>query len=267
MATNNFWLLRAVTNLHAGSGDSDYGIIDKQVQRDPVTFLPSINASSIKGAFREQLDGKIPDVDLRKIFGSDNRKGKNENLEQGHFRFFSAKLLALPVRSDHDFYYLATCPEILTDFLKDADLFGIDLPEELKTKILELSKLSIQEDQPIFWGGSSKIIRLEDWNSSQQTGKSGLEALLSIDRIAMLHASNFQTLCKELPVIARNHLENGISTNLWYEEIVPRETRFYFPVIGPDNSFRGSVKTHLKDQIQVGANATVGYGVCKLITL
>ena len=31
-----------------------------------------------------------------------------------------------------------------------------------------------------------------------------------------------------LPVMARNHLENGISDNLWYEEVVPYKSIFCF---------------------------------------
>lgn len=266
MTIKTLWLLRAVTNLHAGSGDADYGIVDKQVQRDPVTTLPAINASSIKGAFREQLDGKISADDLRAIFGSENRKGKSENLEQGQFRFFSAKLLALPVRSSQDFYYMATCPEILKDFLNDAEMFGIELGDILKGDLEKLAKSKIDQGAPQFYGGSVQKLTLEDWPGTQQPGQSGLEDLIG-PRIAILNAADFKTLSDELPVIARNHLENGISTNLWYEEIVPRETRFYFPVIGPDERFQDAVKNKLGNQVQVGANATVGYGLCKLSKL
>lgn len=50
MRTTDTWLIQAISNLHAGKGDADFGIIDKHVQRDPVTGLPVIFASSIKGA-------------------------------------------------------------------------------------------------------------------------------------------------------------------------------------------------------------------------
>lgn len=74
----------------------------------------------------------------------------------------------------------------------------------------------------------------------------------------------FKELVNELPVLSRNHLENGVSQNLWYEEVVPREARFGFVLLAPEND--GYLETfesivHEK-VIQVGANATIGYGLC-----
>lgn len=70
-----------------------------------------------------------------------------------------------------------------------------------------------------------------------------------------------------LPVIARNSV--GEQTNLWYEEVVPHKSIFYFAVVAstsePENlleSFTDSVRDKI---IQFGANASVGYGLCKVI--
>ncbi len=69
---------------------------------------------------------------------------------------------------------------------------------------------------------------------------------------------------EELPVIARNQLENGISNNLWYEEIVPRETIFAWIVQSNGHADLEAEFLRKIDQqiIQIGANATVGYGFC-----
>jgi CRISPR-associated protein Cmr4 len=48
--------INTLSNLHVGSGDINFNVIDNQVQRDPVTNLPNINSSSLKGAFREVVD-------------------------------------------------------------------------------------------------------------------------------------------------------------------------------------------------------------------
>ena len=265
MYSNNFWFIRAITNLHAGSGDADYGIVDKHVQRDPVTDLPTINASSIKGAFREAMEDHLGSATNR-IFGSENKGGKGENLTQGEYRFFSAKLLALPVRGSEDFFYVATCLELLEDFVKDADIFGITLPEVLKTNIGNLKKNKPQPGKPHRFGGSNKETRLEDWISVKQSGESGLEAMLG-DRVAILHATDFKQLSDELPIIARNHLENGISVNLWYEQVVPREARFYCPISSTDNAVADALKNKMNSLIQIGGNATVGYGLTRFTKL
>jgi len=172
-------------------------------------------------------------------------------------------LLALPVRASQHFYYVATCPEIIQEFLNDAELLGFQLTAEWKVQLETLAALQVPQGSPYAYGPAADSLRLEDWHAQAQAGSSGLEVILG-ERVAILHAADFKTLSDELPVIARNHLENGISTNLWYEQVVPREARFYFPVYGLDDRMGTAIKDKLKYHLQVGANATVGYGLCKL---
>ena len=66
------------------------------------------------------------------------------------------------------------------------------------------------------------------------------------------------------PFLSRNHLEDGVSQNLWYEEVVPREALFGFVILAPEGDsllekFNQLVKENI---IQIGANATIGYGLC-----
>ena len=65
---------------------------------------------------------------------------------------------------------------------------------------------------------------------------------------------------EQLPVIARNQLNNGISANLWYEEFVPRKTVFLTLISRECEEDTGFDKM-LKEPFQMGANATVGYGL------
>ena len=54
MEYKNAWLIIAKANLHVGNENvSNYGLIDKAIQRDIVTNLPCINSSSLKGAINE----------------------------------------------------------------------------------------------------------------------------------------------------------------------------------------------------------------------
>ena len=44
------------SNLHAGAGSSNYGVIDNLVQRDVTDQYPCVYATSLKGAFREHYE-------------------------------------------------------------------------------------------------------------------------------------------------------------------------------------------------------------------
>lgn len=73
----------------------------------------------------------------------------------------------------------------------------------------------------------------------------------------------------DLPVLARNQLNNGISHNLWYEEVVPHKSLFYITVVSMVNEelldeFDDVVNNKV---VQFGANASIGYGLCKLVAL
>lgn len=76
----------------------------------------------------------------------------------------------------------------------------------------------------------------------------------------------FKKYIMELPVIARNHLENGMSKNLWYEEVVPRKTQFYFIVLSEYKNLleKFSEKIVKSEYVQIGANSSIGYGYCKI---
>lgn len=78
----------------------------------------------------------------------------------------------------------------------------------------------------------------------------------------------FNELCSDdnLPIIARNVLENGESKNLWYEQVVPAETVFYTLIDDHDDEVLANL---LKEKaiVQIGANATIGYGYCKFTQL
>ena len=50
--------IECLTNLHVGSGDLNYNIIDNEVERDAVTGYPIVHASGLKGALKEHFKKK-----------------------------------------------------------------------------------------------------------------------------------------------------------------------------------------------------------------
>ncbi len=266
MAT--IYLLSPKTNLHVGKGHSGFGIIDKLVQRDPTDEYPCIYGSSLKGALREHFEEVLNmKTQAETIFGDENSHKK------GKYSFFDAHLLAIPVRSNKKSFYLATSPYMLTK-LKTVvkDYFQGTLSVVLDTEITAIKELNPSSGNPIVLSNQVQDLKIEDFELKNPTNFSNasiteLKKIIGSD-IILMHDDDFFYQCSDyaLPVIARNNLDNGQSTNLWYEQLIPREAIFYF---GLENNsaftdFEINVSTKM---VQVGANATVGYGRCKIKAL
>jgi CRISPR-associated protein Cmr4 len=266
MKTIDFYLIQAISNLHVGSGEGDFSVIDKQVQRDPVNKLPVIHASGIKGALREamQFSNTGHNKVVEAIFGADSKK-KDGKIQQGLNNFFEGKLLALPIRSTHDYYYIATCPYLLNSLISDLKIFNLHTHDNLINQLTSLAEIDVKPDNPNYFGTNYGKLTLENWEAHYNQLELPSEVInLLGERLALLHNDAFKSLASELPIIARNYLENGISRNLWYEEVVPRESLFYTMISRHEDN--DNLNNFLKSKgnlVQIGANATVGYGLCK----
>lgn len=259
---NNLYKINCITNLHVGSGDSNYGIIDNLVQRDVLTNFPMINESSLKGSIKEffvnevKKEKKIQTKDAQKdprikaIFGNDEG--------QGDYRFYAGHLLLFPVRTNKVPYLLATCPKILNEFCELATVMGIKV-EAIST----YANLEVKNNQPLVFDDKHVGSLIEYSEIKAIKSANSVPLLLgNSNEIVLMHDDDFKRVCGEnkLPVMARNHLEDGKSTNLWYEEIVPRKSVFYCFVAETDtqNVF---FDDNFKKPMQIGANASIGYGL------
>ena len=232
MNKENIWFITAKTNLHVGNENtSSYGLIDLAVQRNATTDLPCINSSSLKGALNEYaaLKAKLDSEALLNIFGSDKVKGdgRSKDTKKGKYTFFDANILFLPKQSDTKLYELVTCDAILKHFISQVEL---------------LTKGSVTIDE---------------------------DSLLNTFKAKKVSDKEFKDLCSDdnLPIIARNVLENGESKNLWYEQVVPAETVFYTFIDSCNDNTLAHLLTANNTLVQIGANATIGYGYCKFTNL
>jgi len=264
---NDLYIITTLSNLHVGSGDINFDIVDNQVQRDAITGLPTIHSSSLKGAFREaSTQSKYTEY----IFGADN---KSDNQQAGAFHFFEASLLSRPVRSNKKPYFMATSIGVIENFLTFIDDFEITIDTDIKLALEELSKITVQEGKPIIFENLNEVI-LEDFEATIYNNNnlniSILESFLG-KNLALFNDKDFKELT--LPVLARNYLEDGVSKNLWYEEVVPKKSKFYFAIAKPTNLDEADRKEKLEafekrfdnsSRIQFGANKSIGYGYSKV---
>ncbi len=238
MANSNYksavFSITAKTNMHVGSGNENYGVIDNLVQRDVINDFPTINSSSLKGALRVFCDYKeFSENDMNTIFGTsyfnedgDENRGKQKS---GEFRFFDARILKYPVRVGESLeeiklpYKMIYCDDVEKEFNESIRLF----------------KCKVKEEKNVF----NNAKKVDNAIFKEEVGDYGL------------------------PVIARNQLDNGISKNLWYEQVVPRETQFYFTLLYPANHtvLFNNLKNIIEEElVQIGANASIGYGFCEI---
>jgi len=277
MYHTRLFTLKAKSNLHAGSGDANYGVIDNLIQRDAITDLPHINSSSLKGALREFAEYRTNPADVRLVFGSDPKES-GDKAKAGYARFFEAKLLALPVRGDKKPYFMATSPSRISEFIDDCLLFGCTLDAALLAELNKLLNYQIEPNKAMTLSGMGMVDTLESVDLKGINAKA--LAPLFDDSLALLSEGDLKEIAASLPVIARNQLENGISQNLFYEEVLPRETLLYTFISFPGEKIVSSedregfekaeshfVKAIEEEPVQIGANASIGYGLCQMKAL
>lgn len=246
-----------LTNLHVGSGEANFDIIDKTVEKDPILMIPTINSSGVKGALRQHFVecGVEPKV-ITTIFGSSPKdsaevetvtktedgkeKGKKDSKTiPGQVKFYQADLLARPARASmgDKSYYMVTSEAAIMQFYQKMEIFANSVNVFALTDCDEVGVEGITANKEIeLLGESFKVIG-------------------DVDLRDML-----------LPVLARNQLEDGISNNLWYEEVVPHKSIFTFAVSSEDEAVLNAFTEVLRKKqfVQFGANASIGYGLCRI---
>jgi CRISPR-associated protein Cmr4 len=278
MYNHKVYIIEPLTNTHVGSGDTNFGVVDNLIQKDPVTFLPVFHSSSIKGAIKEHMEDyhkvsplvipKSPDFDL--IFG----EGENK---PGVVKFYDARLLTLPLRASKQVYYHCTSPDVILDYLNALTTFGA-VPEDKLKGLDDLKKFIADlncSDKEFIVFNNNAALEIEDYDKYEphpidDTLKGLIKNHIGIDsdNLAVFKDEIFSDICRDsLPVIARNKIgDDGISENLFYEEILPRRAKLWF-MLGFDekNPVNGKFEEKLlSDLIQIGGNASIGYGVTSI---
>lgn len=278
MNTYNMFLVETLTNMHVGSGDIHYDIVDNKIQRNPVTNIPVIYSSGVKGALRDYYKPIINNEEIiNKLFGKESNSGGSEKSSPGHLIVFEANLILLPMRSSEKVFYYTTSPAALIDFFSFYKTFCVkNFPIEKIEKWLK--DLPIKDSIPFvtFDGRSAEI---EDYTSLQK-GKIDPDIKkffhdlfkVNLEDVAIFADTFFKMLCEDaIPIITRNKLtDEGMSENLFYEEVLPRKSKLYF-ILGDEEKMLGEVYSDFtkkivgKDEVlQFGGNYSIGYGFSKI---
>ena len=236
--------MECLTDLHVDSGESNYNIIDNEVQKD-LNGNPTVHSSGIKGAMREYFSKRLD---------NDN----NDNIEKLFGK--PSKFVARPLRlagSVHPSVLVTTVPA-LNDMLYLLDCFNcnpfgiheLPFPNFGKNNFLVTANFSSEakikvEGEPT--GFLSSAEEAEFLKLGQFLG----------ERFAI--AKELDPSRYPLPVTARNKV--GDDNNLWYEEVVPAKSVFFTLILSPEPNLELDFARH--NIIQFGGNASIGRGFTK----
>lgn len=253
----HIYKIDCITNLHVGSGDINYNIVDNEVERDSVTGYPIIHSSGLKGALREHFEKKYTKDVITDIFGQES--GAKE-IKAGSYKFFDAELITRPMRVSHSTMASVSVASVdsINNFLKKLNAFGFD---GFSTDLLKTPDFGKYNFLTSFSLGKNSGIEGETVGELDENAKNFLAQLKPVigEKIAICKDFNEY----DLPVISRNYLVNKESKNLWYEEVVPHNSVFYTIIITPDDD----MKLDLRDIVQIGGHASIGCGYTKFTKL
>jgi len=275
--------LHALSPLHAGTGQG-VGAIDLPIAREKGTEIPIVPGSSLKGVLRDACSALHKDDDTcTRVFGPDTN---NAAEHAGAVVLTDLRLVALPVRSLAGVFAWVSSPFLLQRLARDAQLAGLgNVPNKpsvahaetvlvCSTSALRLNNNDVvledvklnaqaQADAWAHWLAARVFPNDQTWQDYFKT------------HLCIVHddvMSYFLQVGTE--VTARIRLEDERKTvasgALWYEESLPAESILAGLVaaqqngkVEPNKVFEvvGELTKHL---FQIGGNATVGRGLCRL---
>ena len=250
--------LTCLTNLYVGSGETNFSVVDNEVSKDPVTGLPMIHSSGVKGAFRQFFEdiGESADT-IKRLFGSSVANSKQDQTSPGSLKFLDAYLYAQAVRASmgKKAYYLTISTAAQTNFAETAAVCGVEAAESETSR--PPYKHTAADDTAVNVEEAVK-------DGISTAGDSFSAAMLGLEEYVVLPEDTFKNGIP-LPVFARNQLDDhGISKQLWYEEVVPHKSVLFFAVLGLDGdvkAFDEKVNTQI---VQFGGDASIGRGFCRV---
>ncbi|MCA9994818.1 MAG: type III-B CRISPR module RAMP protein Cmr4 [Anaerolineales bacterium] len=285
----------ALSPLHPGTGQGT-GVIDLPIAREVATGIPYLPGSSLKGVLRDRCRQE-KSADCNKLFGPETGNITDSNSHAGAIQFTDQLLLLLPIRSLSGTFAWATSPFVLQRLKRTLEYLGVkkdglNIPDPGKGEafVATGTKLSLrigQTDQVILEDldftavSNTPTTEWANWLGQrifpEDAPNTGWRKRLT-EKICILHDDRFAFLLETATeVIARNVLDddNKTSKNLWYEEALPSETILAGLITAQPVGTNGMNRdTALKDVItlttgliQLGGNATVGRGLCRLVAV
>lgn len=287
------YFLHALSPLHAGTGQG-VGVIDLPIAREKATNIPIVPGSSLKGVLR---DGCAEPTLRKKVFGPE---AESADEHASSIQITDAHLLLLPVRSLAGTFAWVTSPFLLHRLARDAeDAASANLIKNVPSVTFAPDGNAINcfvttKSEIVLNVDNRKQVFLEDLDFDAQVN-ADLDTLAAVlgktiwpnsdphhaawramltNRLCLLPDDALSFLLETATEItARIKLQEATKTvtkgGLWYEEALPAETVLHGLAVADEvkASYAEVFETLTMltaHTIQVGGNATVGRGFCRM---
>jgi CRISPR-associated protein Cmr4 len=282
------------TPVHAGTGTS-LSIVDLPIQRERITGLPIVQASSLKGVLRAEVERLKGKQIAEALFGPETQRAHEH---AGCVSPHDARLLLFPIRSLVGVFAWATCPFVLERFKREMIAAGFQIGWQVPNPANSQQALVAHDDTIVADG---KVV-LEEFAFEKQEDDSAGQIANWLRDNAFPQSGEYEDFRDWLPkrfvilpddafrdftqlateVIARIRLKTETKTvaegALWTEEHLPSETLLYAPIfvskpLAPNANQLGltdsdavlqALRDLQLDRLQIGGDETVGRGIVKV---
>jgi CRISPR-associated protein Cmr4 len=242
------------TPVHAGTGTS-LSIVDLPIQRERITGLPIVQASSLKGVLRaetllilERRQDPQAKEKVKVLFGPETQRASDH---AGCISPHDARLLLFPIRSLVGVFAWATCPFVLERFKREMIAAGFSVNWDVPPLPANSHQALVAESSEIITDGKivleefafealkkDEAMQIANWLKEHAFPK-GNEYTPFRDwlpkRFVILPDDAFRDFTQlATEIIARIRLQPETKTvaegALWSEEHLPSETLLYAPI-------------------------------------
>jgi CRISPR-associated protein Cmr4 len=285
-------VMHAISPVHAGAGSAT-GAVDLPIQRERHTGWPHVQASGVKGAFRDHCERvwMLQGVEQDKLVTENNRQQAEERTKRifgmsegaksqaGAITFSDAKLLAFPVRSNLAPFVWVICPALIKRLARDLSLVNRDAAG--------LGSATVEGDRyGLLRGELSGSLILEDiclepeegdWQAAGDVFKN-LDP--SMERLVVVPDHHFSFLMETATEIqAQIAIDAATGTtidgSLRYQELLPADSVLYTLVFFAEertmqtnvlvlDTLKTAVLDAASTHIQLGGDMTLGRGIFHL---
>lgn len=293
---SDLMLLYGISPLHAGSGQG-LGVVDNPIQRERHTDWPFVQASGVKGAFRDHFERSLwmkrfRGIDpgdargqvlalSRKIFGKSLEDGADVE-QAGAVAVSDARMLLFPVRSSVAPFVWVVCPSVLNRFRRDAFLAGVSVPEVPASPAEEEGAVLRNESGARIEGD----LLLEDLAVTVSSGEGGswkdwlAKNLPDCRKVLCVSDFVFTTLVRtatEIQAQIAIRFDTGTTKDgsLRYQELLPADSVLYVLTFFTGERIDGgnglppeAVMQHFREfltgHVQIGGDWSLGRGICRI---